>query len=68
MNTTLQNVLYYAFALTVILGTGYVVFGLHESPWWFALAFVLVKGTPMQIVFHVDEKSKGSTDSKEAEK
>ena len=28
--------------LALLGGTGYAVFGLHRSPWWFAAAFLLL--------------------------
>ena len=30
--------------LAVLLGFGYVIFGLGQDPWWAVLAVVLIKG------------------------
>lgn len=39
-------IIYYIYALTVILLTGYVVFILDYSGWWFAMALVLLNISP----------------------
>lgn len=39
-------IIYYIYALTVILLTGYVVFILDYNGWWFAMALVLLNISP----------------------
>ena len=39
-------VAYYIYAIVIILLTGYVVFILGHSGWWFALTIVLLSPTP----------------------
>jgi hypothetical protein len=37
---------YYSYCLLVIFATGYVVFELNHSGWWFLLALMLCNSSP----------------------
>jgi len=37
---------YYIFCLIVLFGTGYVVFILNRSGWWFLLAIIIINASP----------------------
>jgi hypothetical protein len=46
---------YYIYCLLVIFATGYVVFELNHSSWWFLLALVLCDSAPYQTKKEKDE-------------
>lgn len=37
---------YYIYAVLIVFGTGYVVFFLNRSGWWFVVTLVLIGITP----------------------
>lgn len=42
----MNNLIYYIFALILIIGTCYIVFGLGHSGWWFLMLLILLDIKP----------------------
>lgn len=42
MNKYLVFIVYYLYCMIIVIGTGYVVFGLNRSGWWWLMAIVLM--------------------------
>lgn len=46
MNKTAIFLAYYFYAIIVVVGTGYIVFGLDRSSWWFVMTILLLQIQP----------------------
>jgi hypothetical protein len=46
---------YYIYCLLILFGTGYVVFVLNASGWWFLLTLLLCNASP-EIIQNKDEE------------